>query len=194
MKKIIEDFLNLYPQYNINKYVDTSIYSNKWFRLPNQTNEDKPLMHYIKRGNMSDFLIHHIDDNAIDNIPFFTKTKPKAKFVDIDNTKINNEIQTTSINCFQNTEIESQKLLNILDIDRVNDRKKWIKLGFLLYSIYEYSEGLSIFIKMSQSSLLYVDDTYIITTYETFKDKKYNINSLHYFAQQDNITEYKKII
>ena len=24
MKKIIEDFLNLYPQYNINKYIDTS--------------------------------------------------------------------------------------------------------------------------------------------------------------------------
>ena len=47
---------------------------------------------------------------------------------------------------------------------------------------------------MSKLSLLYVDDTYIITTYETFKDKKYNINSLHYFAQQDNITEYKKII
>ena len=42
-------------------------------------------------------------------------------------------------------------------------------------------------------SLLYVDDTYIITTYETFKDKKY-INSLHYSAQQDNISEYKKII
>ena len=29
MKHIIEDFLNLYPQYNINKYIDTSIYSNK---------------------------------------------------------------------------------------------------------------------------------------------------------------------
>ena len=56
------------------------------------------------------------------------------------------------------------------------------------------NEGLSIFIKMSKLSLLYVDDTYIITTYETFKDKKYNINSLHYFAQQDNIIEYKKII
>ena len=196
MKKIIEDFLHLYPQYNINKYVDTSIYSNKWFRLPNQTNQDKPLMHYIKRGNMSDFLIHYIDDNATEYIPIFTKPKTKTKeiLVDFENTKINNDIQTTSINCFQNTEIENQKLLNILDIDRVNDRTKWIKLGYLLFSIYEYDEGLSIFIKMSKLSLLYVDDTYIITTYETFKDKKYNINSLHYFAQQDNIIEYKKII
>ena len=89
---------------------------------------------------MSDFLIHHIYDNAIEYVPFFTKTKtkPKAKFVDIDSTKINNENQTTSINCFQNTEIENQKLLNILDIDRVNDRTKWIKLGYLLFSIYEY--------------------------------------------------------
>ena len=193
MKKIIEDFLHLYPQYNINKYIDTSIYSNKWFRLPMQSNQDKPLMHYIKRGNMDNFLIHYID-NATEYIPLFTKTKPKTKeiLVDIENTKINNDIQTSSINCFQNTEIENQKLLNILDIDRVNDRTKWIKLGYLLFSIYEYNEGLSIFIKMSKLSLLYVDDTYIITTYETFKDKKYNINSLHYFAQQDNITEYKK--
>ena len=63
-----------------------------------------------------------------------------------------------------------------------------------MFSIYEYNGGLSIFIEMSKLSLLYVDDTYIITTYETFKDKKYNINSLHYFAQQDNISEYKKII
>ena len=197
MKKIIEDFLHLYPKYDINKYVDTSIYSNKWFRLPNQTNNDKPLMHYIKRGNMSNFLIHYIDDNAIEYIPNFTKTKIKAIIADndsINNKKINNEIQTSSINCFQNTEIENQKLLNILNIDRVNDRTKWIKLGYLLFSIYEYNEGLSIFIKMPKSSLLYVDDTYIITTYETFKDKEYNINSLHYFAQQDNISEYKKII
>ena len=79
MKKIIEDFLSLCPQYNINKYIDTSIYSNKWFRLPNQTNQDKPLMHYIKRGNMSDFLIHFIDIYATEYIPIFTKTKPKTK-------------------------------------------------------------------------------------------------------------------
>ena len=194
MKKIIEDFLNLYPQYNINKCIDTSIYSNKWFRLPNQTNDDKPLMHYIKRGNMSDFLIHFIDINATEYIPIFTNTKTKTKTKEI-LEDIENIQTTTSTNCFKNTEItENQKLLNILDIDRVNDRTKWIKLGYLLYSIYDYDEGLSIFIKMSKLSLLYVDDTYIITTYETFKDKKYNVNSLHYFAQQDNITEYKKII
>ena len=78
MKKIIENFLSLNPQYNINKYIDTSIYSNKWFRLPIQTNNDKPLMHYIKRGNMCDFLIHYID-NATEYIPDFTKIKTKTK-------------------------------------------------------------------------------------------------------------------
>ena len=150
--------------FNINKYIDTSIYSNKWFRLPNQTNQDKPLMHYIKRGNMSDFLIHYIDNYATEYIPIFTKTKPKTKeiLVDIDNTKIN-DIQTTSINCFKNTELtENQKLLNILSFARVNERTNLIKLGYLLFSIYDYDEGLSIFIKMSKLSLLYVDDTYII--------------------------------
>ena len=53
---------------------------------------------------MSDFLIHYIDNNATEYIPIFTKTKTKTKeiLVDIDNTKINNDIQTTSINCFKN--------------------------------------------------------------------------------------------
>ena len=91
---------------------------------------------------MCEFLIHYID-NATEYIPIFTKTKPKTKtkeiLIDIDNTKLNNEIKTTSINCFHNTEItENQKLLNILDIDRVNDRTKWIKLGYLLFSIYDF--------------------------------------------------------
>ena len=66
------------------------------------------------------FLIHYIDENATEYIPIFTKPKLKTKtkeiLVDIENTKINNDIQTTSINCFQNTEIENHKLLNILDI------------------------------------------------------------------------------
>ena len=73
-------------------------------------------MHYIKRGNMCDFLIHYIDENATEYIPIFTKPKLKKKEIleDIDNTKIN-DIQTTSINCFKNTEItENQKFFYIL--------------------------------------------------------------------------------
>ena len=43
------------------QYIDLSIYSNHWFRLPNQTNKDKPLMHTIIYGTMSDFIIQNVD-------------------------------------------------------------------------------------------------------------------------------------
>ena len=186
MKKIIEEFLKLYPKYNKNKYIDTSIYSNKWFRLPSQSNIDKPLIHIIKRGIMENFLIHFID-NSTEYIPNFIDKKTK-------NVIIKDIIQTNSINCFSSTQIENEKLLNILSIERVTDRQLWIKLGYLLFSLYSYEDGLTIFIEMSKKSTSFVSVDDVTTVYETFKEKKYNINSLHYFAKLDNITEYQKII
>ena len=189
MKKIIEEFLFLYPKFNKNKYIDTSIYSNKWFRLPNQTNTDKPLIHIIKRGSMDNFLIHYIN-KAIEYTPTFVDKKIK-------NVIIKDKIQTTSINCincFDSTQIETEKLLNILSIERVTNRQLWIKLGYFLFSLYSYEDGLTIFIEMSKKSTSFVSVDDVTTVYETFKEKKYNINSLHYFAKLDNITEYQKII
>ena len=186
MKKIIEEFLFLYPKFNKNKSIDTSIYSNKWFRLPNQTNKDKPLIHIIKRGSMDNFLIHYIN-KAIEYTPTFVDKKIK-------NVIIKDKIQTTSINCFDSTQIETEKLLNILSIERVTNRQLWIKLGYLLFSLYSYEDGLTIFIEMSKKSTSFVSVDDVTTVYETFKEKKYNINSLHYFAKLDNITEYQKII
>jgi len=57
------DFITLKNIFNQDKYkefknmVDTSIYSNHWFRLPYQTAKEKPLIHEIIQGKPEDFLV-----------------------------------------------------------------------------------------------------------------------------------------
>ena len=51
------------------KYIDLSIYCSHPFRLPNQTNLEKPLKHVIKRGEMIDFFVHYTE-NATEE-PFY---------------------------------------------------------------------------------------------------------------------------
>ena len=43
----------------------TSFYSNKWFRLPNQTNKIKPFSHNIVNGKMKDFIITNLKSAKI---------------------------------------------------------------------------------------------------------------------------------
>jgi hypothetical protein len=45
-------------------YIDLTIYAKKLFRLPNQTNEDKPIPHKIMEGYLTDFIIEYIDDTT----------------------------------------------------------------------------------------------------------------------------------
>ena len=47
---------------NFSQYIDLSIYSNKVFKLPNQTNGTKTIQHTIINGTMKDFIIHYVDE------------------------------------------------------------------------------------------------------------------------------------
>jgi hypothetical protein len=45
--------------------IDLSVYeNNRWFRLPNQSNKKKPIMHSIVNGQMSDFLLELIQPKS----------------------------------------------------------------------------------------------------------------------------------
>jgi len=57
------DFKKAYPQFE--KFIDLIVYSNNWwFRLPFQTNGDKPYAHKIKKGEPSEFVINYIPENC----------------------------------------------------------------------------------------------------------------------------------
>ena len=62
IKLICEDFIKEYPQYG-NNIIDTSIYTNHWFRLPNSIKGnigdqkyDELSIHQIKQGDFIDFI------------------------------------------------------------------------------------------------------------------------------------------
>jgi len=63
------DFITLKNILNQDKYkefknmVDTSIYSNHWFRLPYQTAKEKPLIHEILQGKPEDLLVQNIPED-----------------------------------------------------------------------------------------------------------------------------------
>ena len=46
-------------------YIDLCVYqNNRWFRLPNQTNKDKPVPHIIINGKMIDFVLDIIQPKS----------------------------------------------------------------------------------------------------------------------------------
>jgi hypothetical protein len=47
---------------NFKDYIDFSVYSKHLFRLPNQTNKDKLIPHFISNGKMKDFIFDYVDE------------------------------------------------------------------------------------------------------------------------------------
>lgn len=72
IKQIHENFANAHKQlFAVDKKgkkscIDTSIYTNKWFRMPNQTKEQKPKTeHIIMKGEIKDFIVSYIPSSYI---------------------------------------------------------------------------------------------------------------------------------
>ena len=75
------------PVYNeFSKYIDLSVYSKKFFRLPNQTNKTKPLPHTIINGCMKDFILQYTDEST----NFYEYTEPTDE---TDNEETEEEIE-----------------------------------------------------------------------------------------------------
>ena len=68
LNKKYQDLANEAVIDDINKKTlfDTSVYCERWFRLPNQTNNKKPYEHNIIIGKLEDFIIDYINDNVIE--------------------------------------------------------------------------------------------------------------------------------
>ena len=55
-------FKNQYPKFK--DYIDTSVYRKGYFRLPNQTNNDKLIPHIIVNGDIEEFIITYVDEDT----------------------------------------------------------------------------------------------------------------------------------
>jgi len=114
--------------------VDLSVYCNKWFRLPNQTNVNKPLKHNIIQGTEADFLVHNID-------------KREYKFIEkqIINEIINDNKPQLSNNIIL-SDIKNKVLKMPGHFDSYNN---WLELCFIIYNTTDGStEGKTLFIEL----------------------------------------------
>ena len=113
-------------------YIDLSVYCNKWFRMPNQTNENKPIPHEIVKGKMKHFLIHNIDD---------TTSKldiPIERSNDVKEYAPNNNL----------TEIKRMVLRMPSFFDNFDE---WTKMGFIIFNESSGSDqGYNLFNELSK--------------------------------------------
>ena len=173
-------FNNEYPEFN--KYIDMSIYNNnRLFRLPFQTNSNKSISHIIKVGCMEDFIISYIPIGC----ELMEILKPVVK-----NKVINTEDDNNKGKEFSKEYIE---LFNNLNLNKIDTRDKWVKLGALIYSIYD-NDGFNLFLDLSKKIQNFKNIEDVKTTYNSFKYKSYSINTLYYKVKQDNPQEFDKII
>jgi phage/plasmid-associated DNA primase len=175
--------------------IDTSIYSDHWFRCPNQSkgNNTKGI-HVISCGNMKDFIIDHI--------PKYSKNIDNVEYIEAKVICAKNDGETKIIKkSIEKTEKDDipylTNLLNLLDKEYYDDYNEWYKVGMILKreSIRINIDLFFLFDEFSKKSKKY-DKQSVKKYWDDFKTEKISITlgSLNEYAKKSNSTEYKKIM
>lgn len=227
LKQIHEKFANAHKQLFVvdkkgkNSCIDTSIYTDKWFRMPNQTKEKKPKTeHIIMKGEMKDFIVSYIpkDSVNIDDKIFIESNKSNNrnnKIIITDdyfsedefkNNTINKKIITKNIveNVAENDEIiieynkiqfsDVKETINCLNTDRADNYHDWIDIGMALWNISKEDKFLILWDEWSKNSNKYKEGE-CAKKWKSFtkKDKKKTIATLLSMLKIDNKDKFIEI-
>ena len=213
LKEIHTNFLKeykdifIYKNNNNNtvKVIDTSIYSKKWFRYPNQTKENKiNTKHIIIVGKIVDFIVEHIPSNSIsiedklfvdnnNNKQSSNITKIEPKIIEVDDNKKIIEEFSEEISKYTFSYEEIEQLVMILSLNRCDEYNDWLSVGICLYNID--NTYLQIWVKWSKTS-----DKYNIgeceKKWKTFKNTKdgLKIGSLLQWVKNDDEIKYEDFL
>jgi hypothetical protein len=181
IKLYIEDFKIKHPQFN--KYIDISVYSNnRLFRLPNQTNKDKPFIHNIIEGQMFCFILDFVHKES-EKMEEFKKEITNDKVVNCESIK-NDDINIEILNC-----------LKCLDINDFNDYEEWRKIGLAIPNILNRSdEGFEMLNDWSSGGENY-DFEKVKKFYYNVKNNKdgLKIGTLKKLAKEHNLDLYNEL-
>ena len=132
-KKNINYYQTFDETLDISSYIDDGVYNiNNLFRLPNQTNNEKPIPHTIINGKIEDFIFNYINENS-------TILKLNKQELKKQQTKKNKELkqqERKSITFLKDDQLT--KLLNDLDPSYLDDYKKWIIITNIFKGIDKY--------------------------------------------------------
>lgn len=192
LKEIHENLRKAYPDHffhNGKKVVDTTIYSEHYFRLPMQSKESVAgTMHLVVSGDLKNFIPEYIprDSVSVEHKSFRKKiTLTKEAF----NTTVKAK-RTASYSV----------LYKLFDTcykkERFTDRSDWISVGMALMN--EYSDaGFEVFDYFSSKGSNYGGTEVTRKIYNSFKKEAnngYRIATVYYYAREDNPTLYEEII
>lgn len=202
LHKIHTEINNRFPQ-----MVDPTIYSNHWFRLPNQSkgciNATSDNIHYIVNGSMIDFIVDHIPENSI-NIDEICNGELSRLFKSEERSD-NGEEDEGEYDYYEEGEeteyseesddIEdtperretTKALVNMLSTERSDNRMRWIEVGICLYNISK--EYLSIWDEFSKRSSKYKKGE-CKKIWNGFRKGGLSMASLYYWAKIDNPREF----
>src|SRR3989344_1651048 len=162
------------------KVIDTSIYSEHWFRCPLQSkgNSSKG-MHKPVNGKLEDFVINNIPDNSenIDNVMYTEEKIEEIKEIDKEDETID----------FTHDDIE--ELVSMLTQERCNNYDMWLNVGMCLYNIDK--SYIHMWRKWSQKSNKYEKDV-CEQKWKSFKKTMdgLKIGSLLLWCKQDDEDKY----
>jgi phage/plasmid-associated DNA primase len=208
----------------IKSIIDTKVYADHWFRLPNQTkpNEmNRTAIHKIVVGtDVTDFVLEYIPKHSIDisKIPYLkdkviianqkaeartTRTKKERDYVQ---TKNEDNDARLYINQSKDVKrlirhIEWPKLYRIFntcfDPCRYKVHEHWIPVGMAIYNKYG-DDGFQLFKYFSELSDKPDTEEDLRYTYDSFGknpvDKPITLGTLFKMAKDDNPIVYEKII
>ena len=204
LKKILINIQNLY---NYDSSLDSSQFGREGYggiyRLPYQRKEKKEgTQHIIQLGEIKNFIVHYIELNSL-NIDYIgesinnTIIKKNNKIITSKNVVINKIFDEAKFLSYKKDEKSSViiDLLNILSLDRINDKKTWLALCYLMTNI-KIDFQFEIFNELSKKSKYYETEEYIKYNYYKIlskTDKKINFGSLLYWAKLDNEARYNEL-
>jgi P4 family phage/plasmid primase-like protien len=201
--KIIKDFVEdkIKPRFTDlfkKKIIDTSVYAPKCFRslLCTKYGQNRKLMLLKTEPFTTELREDIIHENNIDVdifkktcLTFITEGLVKYDYIKNDRHTLSEVKEEGDL--YTDKEI-IKKYLDILDTDRYTNYDKWLKIGFILYSINPKNKDLWHYFSakwegynkdlVEQKWLSFTANEYI-----------YTIHSLMYLARIDNITDYNEI-
>jgi hypothetical protein len=218
LKKYENEFINEDKK----RAIDTSIYSEHWFRCPNQKKgiDSDDTKHIIKICEMKDFIIDYVPKNSIniDDVIFVDvkkneniskkcatelETKNKAPFDNVvcqkDSSFINTTCEKTKKNIYESYDIVTlvKDFVNILAAKYFSEYDEWIKIAMILkYTGSKISyDFYNTFVEFSKKSIDY-DENSVNKYWNKLDPKKITITigSLFEFAKKSNSSEYKRIL
>jgi hypothetical protein len=213
-----KDIFNYYDENNkLQKVIDTTIYSDKWFRYPNQTKEQiENTQHIIEKGNIQDFIVEYIPLNSIciDDYKYIEQNKDRKdkkkkndkiirKINDKNIDEIIDEIIDYNIDNFTKQFYNNNKnniLFKLFDLcikqERFDNYNDWIIIGMALKNTFG-NDGFELFNYISMKSLKYdgLDKTkYVYDGFIHMSKEGYTIATIYKFASDDNKDKFIEII